>query len=43
MSVPIRLAPGKYILRLGVRDNLTGLFGTADLPLEVPTKRESKE
>ena len=43
MTVPIRLAPGKYILRLGVRDNLTGLFGTADLPLEVPTKRESKE
>jgi VWFA-related protein len=42
MSVPIRLAPGKYILRLGVRDNLTGLFGTADLPLEVPGKRESK-
>jgi VWFA-related protein len=42
MSVPIRLAPGKYILRLGVRDNLTGLFGTADLALEVPVKRESK-
>jgi VWFA-related protein len=42
MSVPIRLAPGKYILRLGVRDNLTGLFGTADLALEVPGKRESK-
>jgi VWFA-related protein len=42
MSVPIRLAPGKYILRLGVRDNFTGLFGTADLTLEVPGKRESK-
>jgi len=42
ISVPIRLAPGKYILRLGVRDNLTGLFGTADLALEVPGKRESK-
>jgi VWFA-related protein len=42
MNVPIRLAPGKYILRLGVRDNLTGLFGTADLALEVPGKRESK-
>jgi hypothetical protein len=25
-----------------VRDNLTGLFGTADLALEVPAKRESK-
>ena len=42
MNVPIRLAPGKYILRLGVRDNLTGLFGTADLALEVPGKGESK-
>jgi VWFA-related protein len=42
MSVPIRLVPGKYVLRLGVRDNLTGLFGTADLALEVPAKRESK-
>ena len=42
MSVPIRLAPGTYILHLGVRDNLTGLFGTADLALEVPGKRESK-
>jgi VWFA-related protein len=42
MSVPIRLAPGKYVLRLGVRDNLTGLFGTADLALEIPGKRESK-
>jgi len=41
MNVPIRLAPGKYILRLGVRDNLTGLFGTADLALEVPAKRET--
>ena len=42
MSVPIRLVAGKYILRLGVRDNLTGLFGTADLALEVPAKRENK-
>ena len=42
MNVPIRLAPGKYILRLGVRDNLTGLFGTADLALDIPGKRESK-
>jgi hypothetical protein len=40
--VPIRLAPGKYILRLGVQDNATGLFGTADLALEVPAKRGSK-
>ena len=43
MSVPIRLAPGKYILRVGVRDSLTGLFGTADLALEVPDKRETKQ
>ena len=42
MNVPIRLAPGKYVLRLGVRDNTTGLFGTADLPLEVPARRERK-
>lgn len=42
MNVPIRLAPGKYILRLGVRDNLTGLFGTADLLVEVPAKPDSK-
>jgi VWFA-related protein len=40
MQVPIRLAPGKYILRLGVRDNSTGLFGTANLALEVPAKSE---
>lgn len=42
MSVPIRLTPGKYILHLGVRDNLTGLFGTADLPLDVPESKERK-
>ncbi len=42
MTVPIRLTPGKYILRLGVRDNRTGLFGTADLALDVPAIRESK-
>ena len=42
MSVPIRLGPGKYTLRLGVRDNLTGLFGTSELAVEVPAKRESK-
>jgi len=35
-TVPIRLTPGKYILRLGVRDNRTGLFGTAGLALDVP-------
>ena len=35
MQVPIKLPVGRYNLRLGVRDNLTGLFGTAELPIEV--------
>ena len=38
MPVPIKLADGEYILRLGVRDNRTGLFGTVDLPLGVHAK-----
>jgi VWFA-related protein len=42
MSVPIHLLSGKYILRLGVRDNLTGLFGTAELALDIPAQLESK-
>lgn len=42
MSVPIRLAAGKYILHLGVRDQLTGLFGTANLAVEVPAKPEKR-
>jgi VWFA-related protein len=33
MPVPIKLPPGQYMLRLGVRDNRTGLFGTTELPL----------
>jgi hypothetical protein len=33
MPVSIKLAEGEYTLRLGVRDNRTGLFGTAKLPL----------
>jgi len=37
MQVPIKLPVGRYNLRLGVRDNLTGLFGTAELPIEVGT------
>ena len=41
MNVPIRLQSGKYILRLGVRDNLTGLFGTAELALDIPAKPQS--
>lgn len=35
MKVPITLLPGRYLLRVGVRDNRTGLFGTAELPLTV--------
>ena len=35
MPVSIKLAEGEYTLRLGVRDNRTGLFGTADLPLSL--------
>ena len=36
MNVEIKLAPGHYRLRLGVRDNRTGLFGTAELPVDIP-------
>jgi VWFA-related protein len=35
MKVPISLAPGSYILHLGVRDNHTGLFGTAEIPVDI--------
>jgi hypothetical protein len=35
MRVPITLAPGNYVLHLGVRDNHTGLFGTAEVPVDV--------
>ena len=35
MKVPISLAPGNYVLHLGVRDNHTGLFGTAEIPVEI--------
>ena len=35
MQVPIRLPAGTYVLHLGVRDNRTGMFGTARLPVEV--------
>jgi VWFA-related protein len=35
MPVSIKLGAGNYVLRLGVRDNRTGLFGTADLPLSI--------
>jgi hypothetical protein len=35
MKVPIRLVPGNYVLHLGVRDNHTGLFGTAEIPVNI--------
>jgi len=35
MPVSIKLLHGNYMLRLGVRDNRTGLFGTTELPLNV--------
>jgi hypothetical protein len=31
----VDLPPGKYVLRLGVRDNSTGLIGTANASVEV--------
>ena len=35
MPVSIKLAPGQYLLHLGVRDNRTGQFGTSELPLSI--------
>ncbi len=35
MPISVKLLPGNYMLRLGVRDNRTGLFGTTELPLNV--------
>lgn len=34
----LELAPGEYVLRLGVRDNATGFIGTANTRLTVPPK-----
>lgn len=36
MTLEIRLPAGHYRLRLGVRDNRTGLVGTAELPVDIP-------
>jgi hypothetical protein len=38
MKVLISLAPGQYSLHLGVRDNHTGLLGTAELPVDIENK-----
>src|SRR5258707_814519 len=35
MPVSIKLAPGQYLLHLGVRANRTGQFATAELPLTI--------
>lgn len=35
MKVPMNLPPGRYLLRLGVRDNRTGMFGTAELSTDI--------
>jgi VWFA-related protein len=36
MSMDVKLPAGHYVLKLGVRDNRTGLFGTAELPVDIP-------
>lgn len=42
MPVGIRLPPGDYVLRLGVRDNRTGLFGTAELRVAADSPSTNK-
>ncbi len=37
-SVPLTLEPGKYRVRLLIRDNLTGNLGTVEIPVTVPKK-----
>ncbi len=37
-AVPLELAPGKYRVRLLLRDNLTGNLGSLEIPLAVPKK-----
>ena len=37
-SVPLALSPGKYRVRLLIRDNLTGNLGTVEIPITVPKK-----
>lgn len=39
----LELAPGEYVLRLAVRDNTTGLFGTANGKATVPAVAASQE
>lgn len=37
----VALQPGDYLLRLGVRDNVTGLIGTANAALTIPGETSS--
>ena len=37
----LALQPGDYLLRLGVRDNVTGLIGTANAALSIPVESSS--
>jgi VWFA-related protein len=37
----LTLQPGDYLLRLGVRDNVTGLIGTANASLTIPEQSSS--
>jgi VWFA-related protein len=37
----LALQPGDYLLRLGVRDNVTGLIGTANASLTIPAEGSS--
>ncbi|MGZ4889018.1 MAG: VWA domain-containing protein [Candidatus Angelobacter sp.] len=37
----LALQPGDYLLRLGVRDNVTGLIGTANASLSIPEESSS--
>jgi hypothetical protein len=39
----LKLAPGEYLLRLAVRDNTNGLFGTANGKVTVPAAAASQE
>jgi hypothetical protein len=39
----LQLAPGEYILRLAVRDNINGLFGTANGTVTVPALAASQD
>ncbi|HEY2170698.1 MAG TPA: VWA domain-containing protein, partial [Candidatus Angelobacter sp.] len=39
----VALQPGDYLLRLGVRDNVTGLIGTANAALTIPEQSSTNQ